>query len=333
MIKNEKASISVRKITFTTLLFIIIFSVGVLATNVKINDVKIILSNKCEMNVLTTKTKVADILEEKHIIVLPDENVVPNEESQIDENNTITITKISDSQTDIVKLAEENSEVSIEQLLGNYSPIIERIITEQIAIPYETITKNVTQGSADTTTKVLEEGKDGLKEITYRAKYKNEEEVERIVLSEKVIVEPINRVVQIDKKSTSRSSQNSRIQSDPAMNSKNTLAKRVQGVTPKVKTFNTSAYDACVKCCGKTNGITSSGAKATQWYTIAAGNAYPLGTVIYIPALKDKPNEGWFIVQDRGGAISNSKLDIYMNTHSQAIQFGRKSLECYVYVP
>lgn len=106
----------------------------------------------------------------------------------------------------------------------------------------------------------------------------------------------------------------------------------MEGITPVVKSFNTSAYDACVKCCGKTNGITASGAKASAWYTVAAGSGYPMGTVIYIPALKDKPNGGWFIVQDRGGAISNSKLDIYMNTHEQALQFGRKTLECYVYV-
>ncbi len=333
MMRNEKASISVRKIAFTTLLFIIIFSVGVLATNIKINDVKIILSNKCEINVLTTKTKISDILDENHIIIMPDENVVPDEESHIDETNTIRITKMSDYKNNIIKLAEENSEVSIEQLLCNYSPIVEKIVTEQIAIPYETITKQVTEGQTDTTTRVLQEGKDGIKEITYRAKYKNEEEVERIILSEKVISEPINKIVQVNKKSTSRSNQTHRVDANPAINSTNVLAKRVVSTTPIVKTFNTSAYDSCIKCCGKSNGITSSGVKATPWYTIAAGNAYPVGTIIYIPSLKDKPNEGWFIVQDRGGSISNSKIDIYMTTHAQALQFGRKNLECYVYVP
>lgn len=333
MMRNEKASISVRKIAFTTLLFIIIFSVGVLATNIKINDVKIILSNKCEMNVLTTKTKISDILEENHIIIMPDENVVPDEESHIDETNIIRITKISDEKNNIIKLAEENSEISIEQLLCNYSPITEKIVTEQIAIPYETITKHVTDGELDTTTRVLQEGRDGLKEITYRAKYRNEEEIERTVLAEKIISEPTNKIVQVNKKSTSRASQTHRGESNPAAHSTNVLAKRVASTTPVVKTFNTSAYDSCVKCCGKSNGITSSGVKATPWYTIAAGSAYPIGTVIYIPALKDKPNEGWFIVQDRGGSISNSKLDIYMATHTQALQFGRKTLECYVYAP
>ena len=109
------------------------------------------------------------------------------------------------------------------------------------------------------------------------------------------------------------------------------MAKKVEGITPTVKTMNTSAYDACVKCCGKTNGITSSGAKASPWYTIAAGKGYKIGTIIYIPYFKNKPNGGWFVVQDRGGAISNNKIDIFMSTHSECLQFGRRNLECYIY--
>ena len=34
------------------------------------------------------------------------------------------------------------------------------------------------------------------------------------------------------------------------------VEKKVQGITPTVRTLNTSAYCACMKCCGKTNGIT-----------------------------------------------------------------------------
>ena len=57
-----------------------------------------------------------------------------------------------------------------------------------------------------------------------------------------------------------------------------------------------------------------------------------MGTIIYIPALKNKPNGGWFVVKDRGGAIKDNKLDIYMTTYNECIQFGRKNLECYIYV-
>lgn len=111
----------------------------------------------------------------------------------------------------------------------------------------------------------------------------------------------------------------------------NELSKKVEGMTPKVRLLNTSSYCACEECCGKTDGITASGAKATAWYTVAAGKDYKMGTIIYIPDLADKPNGGWFVVEDRGGAISNDKLDIYLPTHSEALQYGRKNLECYIY--
>ena len=100
---------------------------------------------------------------------------------------------------------------------------------------------------------------------------------------------------------------------------------------PVVRTLNASAYCSCAKCCGKTNGVTSSGNIATEWHTVAAGSGYPMGTVIYIPAFADMPNGGWFVVEDRGGAISNNKIDVYMGSHEAAIQFGRRNLECYIY--
>lgn len=330
MMKNEKASLSVRKIALVTILFIFICGVGVMATNIKLSNVKIVLSNNYEMNVLTTKLKVNDILEENHIVVLPDERVVPNLDSEISENKTITITKTLEGQ-DVIKLAEANSEVSIEQLLGEYAPVIEKVITEKVEIPFETVTKD-SSNDTDGVSRILTKGKNGLKEITYRLKLKNDIEIERVTLSETIIENPTTQVVEINKAVVTTRSSNERTIQNPATHSDNILAKRVKGKTPTVKTFNTSAYCSCEKCCGKTSGVTSSGATPTTWSTIATGKAYPIGTIIYIPALKDKPNGGWFIVEDRGGSITNNKIDIYMGTHTQAIQYGRKSLECYVYM-
>ena len=105
----------------------------------------------------------------------------------------------------------------------------------------------------------------------------------------------------------------------------------VEGITPTITTLNTSAYCSCEMCCGKSDGITASGEKATAWYTVAAGRQYAIGTMIYIPALENAPNEGWFKVEDRGGAISDDKLDIFFSSHSEALAYGRKDLECYIY--
>lgn len=111
----------------------------------------------------------------------------------------------------------------------------------------------------------------------------------------------------------------------------NELAKRVEGITPTVRSMNVSAYCACIKCCGKTDGETASQTQVKEWYTVAAGEGYEMGTIIYIPYLADKPNQGWFVVEDRGDAIDNSKLDIYFTTDEAAMEFGRHQLECYIY--
>lgn len=328
---NDKASISLRKIVCISIILLFLLGIGVMAGNVKVNNVKIILSSEYEMNVITTKTNIKEILAENHIILLEDEKVTPSEEEEISDNKTIIISKKSENIA-VVDEAEDSSNVKTEDVLQNYSKIVEKIVTEKVKIPYETIKKDVSTGSGSKQDKVVQNGVDGLKEVTYKVKYQNDKEIEKIEISSKVIKEPINKIIEIrTKQVTSRSSVLRTATTNPASTASTTLAKKVQGITPKVSTFNTSAYCACVSCCGKTNGITSSGAKASEWYTIAAGKCYPIGTVIYIPYFKDKPNGGWFVVQDRGGAISSNRIDVFMGSHSQALQFGRRNLTCYVY--
>lgn len=114
-------------------------------------------------------------------------------------------------------------------------------------------------------------------------------------------------------------------------NTSSSLASAVAGRTPITKTLNCSAYCPCKKCCGKSDGITSSGEKARAYYTVAAGSGYAVGTIIFIPALQNDVNGGWFIVQDRGSKISNNYLDIFMDSHDEANLFGRRDLECQIY--
>jgi 3D (Asp-Asp-Asp) domain-containing protein len=85
-------------------------------------------------------------------------------------------------------------------------------------------------------------------------------------------------------------------------------------------TANVTAYCGCASCCGKSTGITASGTKATAGRTIAASSNYAFGTKIEIQGY------GTYTVEDRGGAISGNRIDIYFNSHSEALAFGRKSL-------
>ena len=91
MKNDDKASISLKKILCISILFIFIMSVAVFAGNVKLNNVKIILSSGYEINVLTSKTKISEILDENHIILAEDEKAVPDLEEELSDNNTIKI--------------------------------------------------------------------------------------------------------------------------------------------------------------------------------------------------------------------------------------------------
>ena len=74
---KENASISIMKILCISIILILISGIGVMAVSAKLNNVKIILQNGYEMTVLTSKTKVSDILEENNIILEDDEKSVP----------------------------------------------------------------------------------------------------------------------------------------------------------------------------------------------------------------------------------------------------------------
>ena len=339
MKSNENASLQILKITIVTLIFIFTFSIVVRATSTNINNVKIVLSNNYEMDVVTTKTKISDILKENHIIVLPNQTVFPKEDSELGENRVIKISTVDSDESKIIELANSEEKISLEQVLGNYSTIVEKIEIVEETIPYETITKeNSSISSSDRTNKVIQEGTDGLKRVTYRVKYQNDIEISREKVKEEIIRDAVNKIIQVTKTTSRDSGGTTRTGGTDiaaSASAKYTLASKVEGITPIIKTLNTSAYTAstCDKApTDKNYGITASGAKAKANYTVAAGKGYPMGTIIYIPAMANKPSGGWYVVQDRGGAITNNKLDIYMNTYNECIQFGRRNLECYIYV-
>ena len=341
MKKDDKASVSLKKVLIVSAILLLIMGISVFAVGSRVKNVKIILSDGYEMNVLTTKEKVSDILNENYILLLDDEIVIPSLESNISDNKTIKITTENNvNNIKTTEVAQASAEITAEQLLEqNYNNIVEKLVVEQTAIPFETETKDLTNGSGSKKEVVKQNGVDGIKETTYKIKYQNDEEISRTEVSSAVTKEPQKKIVEIvnvettSTRSTSATRGSTAVATSAAANG-NALAAKVQGISPKVVTLNASAYTAST--CGKSPnssgyGITASGARASAWCTVAAGRGYKMGTIIYIPYFANKPNGGWFIVQDRGGAISNNKLDVYMNTYNECINFGRRNLECYIY--
>ena len=87
-----------------------------------------------------------------------------------------------------------------------------------------------------------------------------------------------------------------------------------------------TAYCPCEKCCGSyADGITASGHKIQKGDTfVAADRKYKLGTEMLIPGYN---NSSKVKVLDRGGAIKGNRLDVFFNTHQQALEWGVRYLD------
>lgn len=212
MKKAKKAVFPIKKIIGICLILLFIMGIGVTASNAKLNNVKIILSNGYIMEVTTTKDKVSDILSENHIILLPEENVIPSQDSQLSDNKTIKISKSENKEVEIAEKAKSSEEISMDSLLQSYDSIVEKIITVQETIPYETITKDVSENDSNKRETVVQQGKDGLKEVTYKVKYQNDVEIERTEIASNIIEEPIDKIIEVRKKTvTNRSTRSSSV--------------------------------------------------------------------------------------------------------------------------
>lgn len=107
---------------------------------------------------------------------------------------------------------------------------------------------------------------------------------------------------------------------------KNELIKEIQDVF--VGEFILTAYCPCSICCGPysnpSNPKTASGVIAQANHTIAADtNILPFGTELII-------NGQTYVVEDVGGGVNGNHIDIFFNTHSEALDFGKKIEKVYI---
>lgn len=89
-------------------------------------------------------------------------------------------------------------------------------------------------------------------------------------------------------------------------------------------TVTATAYCPCEKCCGKSDGITATGTKATAARTIAVDpSVIPYGTNVIIDGVT-------YVAEDCGGAVKGNDIDIFFNTHEEALNFGRRVMTAYI---
>ena len=92
-------------------------------------------------------------------------------------------------------------------------------------------------------------------------------------------------------------------------------------LTVAVATMSVSAY------CNDTRaaddplyGVMASGERTFDG-AVACGPSYAFGTLFWVPGV------GWTVCADRGGAISDGHLDLWVETEADALKWGRQELE------
>ena len=96
----------------------------------------------------------------------------------------------------------------------------------------------------------------------------------------------------------------------------------------KIENVKVSHYCCCVKCCGKDDGITYSGVKATPGVTVAVDTSIiPLGSDVLVDYGDGIIN--YYRADDTGSAIKGNELDLCVSSHQDAINLGVRTATVY----
>ncbi|MDK2902316.1 MAG: hypothetical protein PWQ93_235 [Clostridiales bacterium] len=293
------------------------------ATLVRVND------NGHIKTIYTTASSVNDMLKEAGISVKQEDNIEPAADQSIYPGLCVNITRavpvtiLADAQvkkiyttcTSVsqvladagIKLAQKDkvspgldtavkSGTTIEIVRVN-----ETYETVEEPIPYRTIIRD-NHDMAKGVQKVVQEGQNGRIQRKILVVYENGKEVSRKVASETVVAQPKNKIVErgtVQSLATSRG------------------AIRYS----EVLTMNASAYTVGYD---GVNNTTSTGQSVRRGIAAVDPRVIPLGTKLYVEGY------GFAVAADVGGAIKGNKIDLYLETLSQARAFGRRTVKVYI---
>lgn len=86
-----------------------------------------------------------------------------------------------------------------------------------------------------------------------------------------------------------------------------------------------TAYCPCEECCpGTSDGITYTETVATEGRTVSVDpEVIPLGSVVEVNGVE-------YVAEDIGGAIKGDRIEIFFNSHEDALEWGVQSHDVYM---
>lgn len=282
-----------------------------------------------KITIETKSATVSQVLQEKNISLRPEDMVTPSLETRLEEGDkiqiqrarpvTITadqreyevITALADPEK-IVKEAgiELNSldKVELQETTTSKQStslkvvrVTQEVLTEEEPIGHgieKQSTKDLDKGNQ----RVVQEGENGLKKTEVRVTYEDGKESKRKILKEEVVIQPTDEVIQVginDTVSTSRGS--TRFEK-----SINVVATAYSPTDPGV------------------DGTTSVGAPLKKGVIAVDPDVIPYYTKVYIPGY------GFARALDTGGDIQGNRIDLAMDSRSEALNYGRRNVKIYI---
>lgn len=221
------------------------------------------------------------------------------------------------------------SEISLHDIISSNNVVKERVIVEEEEIPFSVVSIGNSRSGTGT---VISEGKTGIKQILYKSTYINDELEQQKEISSAITVKPASKVV-------SYASQNyTASRGDVTYRDEENANIPVASYTKVIK-MRYTAYCLCKKCCGKNPdhpayGVTASGYKITpginEKIVAVDPSIVKLGSTVYVQNLSGKADYGYALAADTGGAIKQNRIDLYIDSHQEALQVGTGYCNVYV---
>lgn len=204
---------------------------------------------------------------------------------------------------------------------------IDRIVTHQetytTAVPHEVRycdDPSVPEGMEE----VLTEGEDGEMLCTAGVTYVNGIESERVVLTETVTKAPVTEIIGVG---SGEQVQSVDPDSMPVISDGYITLPTGEVLTyTDTATIRATAYTHTDAGC---DFVTATGT-TVHWGTVAVDPRYiPYGTRMFIVSNDGEYVYGIAVAEDCGGDIKGDRMDLYMPTYAQCIEFGRRTCTIY----
>ena len=165
---------------------------------------------------------------------------------------------------------------------------------------------------------VVQEGVDGFAQTLWRVYYHDGEEVDRFVLYDGFINNYIPRIIEVGTRGR------------PITNRLFRDTPRAQGFSyTRSFTAEATAYDPTIRG-NRPQAITATGQVARRGIVATDPRVIPMGTRMYITSTDGTWSYGFSVAGDTGGAIRGYKVDLFMCSRAEALQFGRRQVKVYI---